>query len=306
MKIKGIFENESLWIKFLFIILAPIVLGILFTFISNGVIAILGTTDEHTILKTHQLLAAIGMFILASTLLAYLFSQKPMEYLGLKTPYGMTIILTVLSMFTVLPLSNYITIACSDISLPQFLAPLEKILTEIESKSDGITTALLYGNSYGDLAINILILAIIPAFGEELLFRGLILNSLCKKKLNIHICIWITALLFSMIHIQFHKFIPIMLLGAYFGYLRIWSDSLWTPIAAHFTNNLAIVLYYFFLKGRTYGIDPENIGTSGSPIVIVSFAILFFVFVHAIWIICRKRLNEQEEDDTAPEETSEA
>ena len=33
-----------------------------------------------------------------------------------------------------------------------------------------------------------------------------------------------------------------MLLGAYFGYLLIWTGSLWAPVAAHMLNNMMFVL----------------------------------------------------------------
>ena len=55
---------------------------------------------------------------------------------------------------------------------------------------------------------------------------------------------------FSAIHLQFLGF-PRFLIGAMFGYLMVWSGSIWLPIVAHFVNNAAAVLLsYFILDGR--------------------------------------------------------
>jgi membrane protease YdiL (CAAX protease family) len=62
---------------------------------------------------------------------------------------------------------------------------------------------------------------------------------LTKNKTTI---IWICAAIFSAIHMQFLGFVPRLLLGAYFGYLLIWSGNIWLPIIAHFCNNAIAVL----------------------------------------------------------------
>ena len=59
-----------------------------------------------------------------------------------------------------------------------------------------------------------------------------------------HIAIWVTAFVFSAIHVQFSGFIPRMLMGAMFGYVLVWTGSLWVPVVMHFINNgIAVVSY---------------------------------------------------------------
>ena len=108
--------------------------------------------------------------------------------------------------------------------------------------SEEIILAFLNMNTYWDLLFNIIVMAIIPAFGEELLFRGLLQKSLFKKIGEIHISIFITALLFSAIHFHLDGLLPRFFLGIILGYLFYWSQSLWIPIIAHFINN-DIVIY---------------------------------------------------------------
>ena len=59
-----------------------------------------------------------------------------------------------------------------------------------------------------------------------------------------HVAIWVTAFIFSAIHVQFYGFVPRMLMGAMFGYVLAWTGSLWVPIVMHFVNNgIAVVSY---------------------------------------------------------------
>ena len=89
-------------------------------------------------------------------------------------------------------------------------------------------------------------MAILPAIGEELLFRGVFQRLLTEWTRNIHWGIILAALLFSFFHFEFYGFLPRFLLGVFFGYLFVWTSSIWVPILAHFTNNFIIVVYSFY------------------------------------------------------------
>ncbi len=73
--------------------------------------------------------------------------------------------------------------------------------------------------------------------------------------------IWVSAILFSALHMQFYGFFPRMLLGAFFGYLLLWSGSLWLPIIAHFVNNCVAVIFYYLKFNGIKVVDIEIIGT---------------------------------------------
>ena len=75
-----------------------------------------------------------------------------------------------------------------------------------------------------------------------------------------HIAIWVTAIIFSAIHMQFYGFVPRMLMGAMFGYMFVWSGSLWIPIVMHFTNNgLAVLTYYIEQSVGSNPLSDKNI-----------------------------------------------
>lgn len=109
----------------------------------------------------------------------------------------------------------------------------QQLLTML-MKPDGV----LYG------LLGVVVLALLPAFGEELVFRGSLQPILQQQLRNPHAGVWVSALLFSAIHGQWLGFVPRCLLGALFGYLVLWSGSVWPAMMAHFCNNLLSFLAY--------------------------------------------------------------
>lgn len=116
------------------------------------------------------------------------------------------------------------------------------------------------------------VIAIIPAIGEELLFRGLIQNLFRRATKNHHVAIWLTGFIFAAIHMQFFGLFPRMFLGVVFGYLYHWSGKLSVAMIAHLVNNgLALILMYLSQNG-TLDVSPEQMETSAPWTAIVGFA----------------------------------
>ncbi|MBM3930144.1 MAG: CPBP family intramembrane metalloprotease [Sphingomonadales bacterium] len=113
-----------------------------------------------------------------------------------------------------------------------------------EQSSQQLLTVLMKpdGVLYGLLGV--VVLALLPAIGEELVFRGSLQPLLQHQLRNPHTGVWVSALLFSAIHGQWLGFVPRCLLGALFGYLVLWSGSVWPAMMAHFCNNFLSFLAY--------------------------------------------------------------
>ena len=173
--------------------------------------------------------------------------------------------------------------------LPAFLKSIEDAMRAAEDRAALITEAFLKMNNISDLLINLIVVAVLPAIGEELLFRGVLQRLLGEWSKNIHAGIWISAFVFSAMHAQFYGFVPRMLLGALFGYLLVWSGSLWLPILAHFINNGSAVLFtYLFAKG-TIQTNPDELGSSGSDLYLVITSIVVCSLM--IYQLYRTRIN---------------
>src|SRR6187455_244206 len=106
-----------------------------------------------------------------------------------------------------------------NIKFPDFLSGLEQKLKSLEEELMGMSTYLTQFDSVGQVIMAMLVIAILPGVGEEIVFRGIIQNELFRGTKNIHLSIWISAIIFSAFHMQFYGFVPRIFLGALFGYL---------------------------------------------------------------------------------------
>lgn len=195
----------------------------------------------------------------------YNFSESLFSYLQInRLPQTLLVILAVSMIILAAPIINLSAEINSMMSLPDFMSGIEEWMTETEAKSMELVGLLLEGDKYYHLITNLLIIAILPAVSEELLFRGLLQNYLSKVTRNSHLGIFLAALLFSALHLQFLTFLPRLLLGMYLGYIFYWSKNLWLPIIAHFINNGVIVILLFFNRNITLETKFETIGSNGN------------------------------------------
>lgn len=277
MKLKGIYQSYSLSKQFFLLFLLIFVCFFVANLIGMSGSLLFGASsltdlqNENTIfsLKFLQALSSVGIFIVPPFLFAYLSGNS----LSFKSVSRQQLMLTAVIMFFAMPLINGLSLWNEQLHLPGFLESVEAWMRAAEAKAMAITEAFLAVNTPLGLAVNILIIAIIPALGEELLFRGVVQKELSKWSGKVHLSIWITAFLFSAIHLQFLGFFPRFLIGGLLGYMFYWSGSIWLPILAHFVNNaVAVILYYMVAKGRLEA-DVETIGVNEgqTSMLLISF-----------------------------------
>jgi len=215
-------------------------------------------------------------------IVAWLFHESMKEYLSLnKKPMLPAIILIVLLIFIINPFINFTGAINAEMHFPEWMSGVERWMRNAEDTAEKLTKAFLKADTIGGLFLNLFMIAVLPALGEELLFRGVIQKLFSQITRNHHWGIWISAALFSALHMQFYGFIPRLLLGGMFGYLLVWSGSLWLPILAHFINNAAaVVLLYMIDKGQ---IDPriEEFGTGTGEWYIALFSLIMGLLILA-------------------------
>ena len=207
-----------------------------------------GGSQTTASLKWLQLAQTIATFALPPILCAWLWSynHQPFAWLKLdkKVPWQ-TVLLCIAIMICAIPGINLLADLNGRIVFPECLRSLETVLRQQEDAAAALTERFLQADNAGVLLLNIGLMALLPAFAEELTFRGTLQQILPSSR--IHLAIWLTAIIFSAIHMQFYGFVPRMLMGAMFGYIFAWTGSLWAPIIMHFTNNaIAVLSYYWF------------------------------------------------------------
>lgn len=272
MNLKGSFSNTHLYSKI------SLLFGLIFSsFILHNLFALfivslsvqdgfnmffsydLSSSLSINIMKFVQFFNALGTFITPILIYGYIIDFD----FNFKTSVNRQSALIVIAiMILVTPIVSFLLEWNTLINFPEWML-------KYDMNSEDIVLAFLNMNTYWDLFFNIIVMAIIPAFGEELLFRGLLQKSLFKKIGEIHISIFITALLFSAIHLHLDGLLPRLFLGIILGYLFYWSQSLWIPIIAHFINNaMAIIFSYPFFKSfntlQQFGFSSANQTTNTS------------------------------------------
>lgn len=190
-----------------------------------------------------QSLSAFGVFVLPGIIWAYYYDyDTPWQPLGLHIRQKPTIWLYVgILVIVISPLIYWIYGINQQMELPEAWSALEASMKTAEEESEKTIKLLLSATGTQAFLINILVIAILPAVGEELLFRGVLQNIFRGLFNNPHIAIWLGAILFSALHMQWYGFLPRLLLGAMFGYIYFWSGSIMLSIFAHFINNGAAV-----------------------------------------------------------------
>ncbi len=202
------------------------------------------------IFKFIQAFNTIGTFLVPAFIGAYLFSLRPGSFIGLnKFPANAGLILFLLFTLTLsgTVISDGLYRLSKAIELPGSLSYLADFFENLEGAYQEQVGSLLEMNSFGDFAGIFLIIAILPAVSEEMLFRGVIQPVMSKGLGNNHLGIIVTSFFFALLHQQFYSFLSIMTLGIVLGYLRFWSNSIWPSIIMHLINNgtLVIAIYFF-------------------------------------------------------------
>ena len=242
--------------------------------------------------KVYGFLLSVGLFIVPPFLFAYFtgFQLQLSQKINRQT-----VLLAIAIMLIGIPFVAYLIQWNKALNLPDFLEPLQGWMEASEQKATQLTEAFLAMNNMGDLLINLFLIALIPAIGEELFFRGVLQRLFAKWIGEIHLAIFISAFLFSAIHLQLFYFFPRFVLGIVLGYMFYWSKNLWLPILAHFTNNALLIIFTYQFVADKIKIDFLNeetpVNISGALISFLAVALLMYLLYKKSSI--KKELNNQ-------------
>ncbi|MNS27032.1 CAAX amino terminal protease self- immunity [compost metagenome] len=148
----------------------------------------------------------------------------------------------------------------------------------MQEQRKAMEAALLHMDTAGDILIRLVFIALIPAFCEEIFFRGIVqrfFNSFLKRPV---LSIIATGLFFAMYHASIYNFLPITLAGIVLGLIYHRTGNIWYAILLHFLNNGIQVLQAFWVS-RNPQLEEEQlpvyliIGLLAAGAVIVFFTL---------------------------------
>lgn len=217
-----------------------------------------------------QGISTLGGFALTAMMFAVLEAGEFKHHLRLKIyPSLKVLLLAVASIIVSQFFIEFLVEINQKISLPASL----QSLYDYQKQAEQVTNALMSFTDIGHLILASVVMALIPAIGEEFFFRGLLLGDLLKGKVHPAIAIPVTGLIFAISHGQYDNTLAIFALGSFLGYLYYVSGSLWLPIAAHFVNNfLAVLLKYLF----NIGVISSDLAEAKTPLYATILSLLIF------------------------------
>ena len=215
-------------------------------------------------LKWLQCVQTLSLFLLPALLCAWVWDDKhrPFRWLRMDGMISWRVVgLAALVMVCAIPGINLLADLNNRIVLPECLSSLEQFFRQMEEEAALLTERFMQADNVWVMMINMGLMAVLPALAEEMSFRGVLQQLLGGRR---HVAIWLTAVIFSAIHMQFYGFVPRMLMGALFGYVFVWTGSLWVPIVMHFVNNGMAVLVYYILSSKGVAMDTNYADTLGA------------------------------------------
>jgi uncharacterized protein len=249
--------------------------------------------ENLSLVKYFQIIQSVFLFLVPALIAAWLYSEHMSRYLQAdKKPGALTLLLVMLTLIVAIPFLNALAKFNSEMVLPQWMHSLEAKIKSMEETAGRLTGLFLTGGDGFTLALNMFMIAVLPALGEEFLFRGILQRLLTEWTTSKHAGIWLAAFLFSFIHFQFYGFLPRFLLGLYFGYLLVWSSSIWVPVTGHFINNGVAVLYYHFATKPVGETNMDKLGTSKEFNYVLYLSLISVVLLLAFTYMKEKEKKE--------------
>lgn len=272
-----ILPKSSRWGVF---ILSFVVMFI-FTGIVSGLFSSIGLTERIRVLSV-SVIQGLLAFVFPTLLTWILTSSEPAVSIGLREQVSGRLWLWIISLYIIAYPALCQTVFWNEhMSLPDSMAGLEATWRKWEEAGAKTTNEILSVSSIGAMIVNVLIVGLFTGFAEEMFFRAGFQKLMIQSGLHPGIAIWLAALIFSAVHMQFFGFVPRLLLGAMFGYVYYCTGSIWASALLHGINNSIVVVTTWL---AALGIISENvddifINASGFPWIFVASSAITIIFL---------------------------
>lgn len=257
-------QSTGLRLAVLFLCFA---IGLTVTGVLAAAISSIPGIDGRTAALSASALQCILAFCLPAWCAGRFATDNGLMFLGLKTAaepraYAGVAIVWVLAM----PAMNQIIDWNSSMHLPQWASGLEHTLREWEESNGAMAGRLLNMNGFWQMAVTVAVVGVLTGLGEEMFFRGGLQGILTRSGISAVTGVWIAAIVFSAMHFQFFGFVPRLLMGAFFGFVYLWTGSLWPAVFAHALNNSAVVVAAWLKpEGSVSAIETLGVAETGFP-----------------------------------------
>lgn len=225
------------------------------------VMAATGSKMTRGTLLAMTMMQNVLVFIIPAMLVVRQSCPKPWHVMGLDVaPDWRALLLVAVAYVVSIPVLNYTVHLNEAMHLPSSLSWLEQMMRASEDAAQAVTRQLLENSTLPAMLLAVFAVGVMAGVGEEFFFRGAMLGMWRQNGAREHLSVWVVAIVFSAIHLQFYGFVPRMLIGVWLGYLFVWTRSLWVPIAAHALNNSMVVIFSWLTDTHRMTLDIDHVG----------------------------------------------
>lgn len=218
---------------FLFALILPILVSLIFSMIANVIAGARGIeasviTDNMWFMTAYSIISILcyaGIYLVYNKIQKIDFKAINLKFNLKWHTYLIMIVVGVISLF----------------GIQYFISIIDDLLISL---GYNMASTSINPTSWGTFFLSVFVMAILPAIGEELIFRGIILNGL-RTRFNDIASIFISAILFVLMHQNLQQLIYPFLLGSIMAWAVVRSGSLISSVIIHFTNNFLVVLLTF-------------------------------------------------------------
>jgi|GEM_PF-3082762 len=143
-----------------------------------------------------------------------------------------------------------------------------------------------------NLFLEILCIGLIAPFIEEMIFRGTILRRFKNFGINMFLAIFVSSLLFGLMHISPVQVIYTFVLGIVFGAIYWRHDSIWPVTILHVAFNMVSII----MSNLPNGGDAETAAESPTSSMIIIILIAFLVSAGLLMLIMKKKKQIKSEE----------
>lgn len=228
--------------------------------------------------RTVQVITSFLIMAMPALAIGKLTGQDPLKQLGFRAHgNGFQLAVVVLMVFTGFIISGALGELNKMIPIPQTAVDYFK---KAEDNYNEQVMSIGSMKSGLDFFYALIVLALVPAIFEEMLFRGSLQQIIVSGTRNAFLGILITSIIFSAIHLSYYGFLPRLFLGMMLGYLFYYSKNIWMSIAAHFLNN-AYTLAAMYSLSRAGKLSPQSMADDTYPLYygLIGAVALYFLFI---------------------------
>jgi hypothetical protein len=237
--------------------------------------------DSFNIIRIVQIVASIISFALPAIIFSKIYHKNACSYSF--EQHKPNVLLWLIVPFLIITIYSFLNLTYV-LNKESFLGTL---MPEQQEQYKMFIEALINKSSIAYFIFNFLMIALMPAFVEEWIFRGT-LQKLLSEKLNAHVAIIISSIIFSLIHFEFSGFLPRIFLGMLLGYVFYLSKDIWLCIWMHlFNNGMEVTLMYFkVLENKQQELFQEP--TMPKTYELIGYSLLFILLMVVFYRISKR------------------